>query len=115
MPNVGENGRMRLPPVWSMRRHSRQVSTVPVLSPLTPMPRSGAGNSYTADRLRNLWRSCSVGPGWRSKTGAARVVRGGSWNNNARNCRCAYRNRNQPDNRNNNLGFRCARAHDGVG
>ncbi|MCF1182037.1 SUMF1/EgtB/PvdO family nonheme iron enzyme [Marichromatium gracile] len=40
------------------------------------------------------------------------MIRGGSWNNNARNCRSAYRNRNEPDNRNNNLGFRCARAHD---
>ncbi len=34
------------------------------------------------------------------------VVRGGSWNNNARNCRSAYRNNNQPDNRNNNVGVR---------
>jgi hypothetical protein len=33
--------------------------------------------------------------------------RGGSWNNEARNERCAYRNRNNPDNRNNNAGFRC--------
>ena len=40
------------------------------------------------------------------------VVRGGSWNNNARNCRSAYRNRNEPANRNDNLGFRCAPAHD---
>ncbi|MCP4389822.1 MAG: SUMF1/EgtB/PvdO family nonheme iron enzyme [Gammaproteobacteria bacterium] len=98
-----------------MPRHSRLASTVPVPSPLTPMLRPGAGNSCTAGRLRNLWRTCSVCSGWRSKTGADRVIRGGSWNNNARNCRCAYRNRNQPDNRNNNLGFRCARAHDGVG
>jgi hypothetical protein len=34
------------------------------------------------------------------------VVRGGSWNNNQDNARAAYRNRNNPDNRNNNLGFR---------
>jgi hypothetical protein len=33
-------------------------------------------------------------------------VRGGAWNNTSDNARCAYRNRNQPDNRNNNLGFR---------
>jgi hypothetical protein len=32
--------------------------------------------------------------------------RSGSWNNEARNARCAYRNRNNPDDRNNNLGFR---------
>jgi hypothetical protein len=34
------------------------------------------------------------------------VIRGGSWNNPAGNCRSAYRNRNEPGNRNNNLGFR---------
>ena len=37
------------------------------------------------------------------------VLRGGSWNNNQRNVRVANRNRNDPDNRNNNVGFRCAR------
>jgi hypothetical protein len=35
-----------------------------------------------------------------------RVLRGGSFNNNRRNVRCAYRNRNNPDNRNINNGFR---------
>jgi hypothetical protein len=34
------------------------------------------------------------------------VVRGGSFNNNERNARCAYRNRNNPNNRNRNNGFR---------
>ena len=41
-----------------------------------------------------------------SAEGEYRVNRGGSWNNNAENCRSANRNRNTPDNRNNNLGFR---------
>jgi len=36
----------------------------------------------------------------------ARVLRGGSWNNNRNNARCSYRNRNEPDNFNNNIGFR---------
>jgi formylglycine-generating enzyme required for sulfatase activity len=49
------------------------------------------------------------------KAGAKRVMRGGSWNDEARNCRCACRNWNHPDNRNDNLGFRCARAHDRTG
>lgn len=41
--------------------------------------------------------------------GDNRVVRGGSWNNdNTDNFRCAYRNNNRPDNRNDNNGFRCA-------
>jgi hypothetical protein len=34
------------------------------------------------------------------------VVRGGAFNNHRDNARCAYRNFNHPDNRNNNLGFR---------
>ncbi|MBA2591665.1 MAG: SUMF1/EgtB/PvdO family nonheme iron enzyme [Gammaproteobacteria bacterium] len=37
---------------------------------------------------------------------SGKVVRGGAWNNNRDNARCAYRNRNHPDNRNNNIGFR---------
>lgn len=39
-----------------------------------------------------------------------RVLRGGSWNNNRINCRCAYRNHNDPGNRNNNIGFRVCLA-----
>lgn len=35
-----------------------------------------------------------------------RVNRGGSWNNEARNCRVSNRNDNDPGNRNNNLGLR---------
>ena len=38
------------------------------------------------------------------------MIRGGSWNNNANNCRAANRNRNNPDNRNNNNGFRVCSA-----
>ncbi|MFH7245679.1 MAG: SUMF1/EgtB/PvdO family nonheme iron enzyme [Spirulina sp.] len=34
------------------------------------------------------------------------MLRGGSWINNPRNCRSAYRNNNNPDARNNNNGFR---------
>lgn len=49
-----------------------------------------------------------------SQASANRVVRGGSWNSNARNVRAAYRNWNSPDNRNNNLGFRC-RTHEESG
>jgi len=38
------------------------------------------------------------------------VIRGGSWNNNGSNCRASNRNRNEPSNRNNNLGVRLAAA-----
>lgn len=44
-----------------------------------------------------------------------RVLRGGSWNNNARNVRAACRNHNSPDNRNDNIGFRLVRAQKGIG
>ena len=33
-------------------------------------------------------------------------LRGGSWNNNQDNARAVYRNDNNPNNRNNNIGFR---------
>jgi hypothetical protein len=43
-------------------------------------------------------------------TAPRRVVRGGSWNNNPDNLRSSNRNRNNTDNRNNNLGFRVGRT-----
>lgn len=52
---------------------------------------------------------CSTG---KADKEADRVIRGGSWNNHARNVRAAYRNWNHPEDRNDNLGFRC-RAHTG--
>ena len=42
--------------------------------------------------------------------GGNRVIRGGSWNDNARNVRAANRNGNHPGNANDNLGFRLLRA-----
>ena len=38
------------------------------------------------------------------------VLRGGGWNNNALNVRAPNRNRNAPANRNDNIGFRCAKT-----
>jgi hypothetical protein len=43
------------------------------------------------------------------------VVRGGAFNNNERNARCAYRNHNNPDNDNRNNGFRVCVAAGGGG
>lgn len=43
------------------------------------------------------------------------MLRGGSWINNGKNCQSAYRNNNDPGNRNNNYGFRLALAQCVVG
>jgi hypothetical protein len=40
-----------------------------------------------------------------------RLLRGGSFNNNQRNARCANRNRSNPENRNRNNGFRVVLSH----
>jgi formylglycine-generating enzyme required for sulfatase activity len=40
--------------------------------------------------------------------GSNRIIRGGSWNNNANNLQVGNVNNNNPDNRNNNNGFRPA-------
>jgi formylglycine-generating enzyme required for sulfatase activity len=71
------------------------------------------GNSYaTADSGKaNVWNIQFFGT-FGSKglhCLSIRVVRGGSWNNNDNNCTVSNRNRNNIDNRNNNIGFRLAR------
>jgi|GEM_PF-3039728 len=63
--------------------------------------------------LRQAQVRCSLTP--RSKRRQRRnfrVLRGGSWNNNPSNLRSAYRNHSTPDNRNNNIGFRCVWVED---
>ena len=55
---------------------------------------------------------CAKGPGHK---GSKRVMRGGSWINDARNARSAQRNANEPGNRNQNLGLRLARARGWAG
>jgi len=75
------------------------------------------------DMLGNVWEwtqdtwheryegAPETGVAWKSpEAGADRVIRGGSWGDDTRLCRCAYRSRAQPDFRFSILGFRCARA-----
>ncbi len=53
---------------------------------------------------------CVTLTGGEPRKGQNRVLRGGSWNNDGRNLRSAYRNNNTPDKRNHNVGLRLAEA-----
>jgi formylglycine-generating enzyme required for sulfatase activity len=53
-------------------------------------------------------RVCLIESAFSGRRLSRRVLRGGSSGNQTSNVRSAYRNNNQPDNRNNNNGFRVA-------
>jgi len=73
------------------------------------------------DMLGNVWEWCldgrrdyaeglEIDPQGTTAAGAERVVRGGSWSDEARNCRCACRSQYDPGNRDYALGFRPSRV-----
>jgi formylglycine-generating enzyme required for sulfatase activity len=61
-------------------------------------------DSYDKDFYRK--EEAKVDPENKGKDGDRRVLRGGSWFNDGRDCRAAYRNYIAPDNRINYIGFR---------
>ena len=67
---------------------------------------------WCADGLRSYGEDSVIDPVGPLGPGAGRVIRGGSWNFKARICRCAYRDNGHPGNRDDSLGFRCARAQE---
>jgi Sulfatase-modifying factor enzyme 1 len=72
-----------------------------------------AGNVW--EWVQDAWHDNYESPvkgaaGKADERSVSRVLRGGSWNNHPRNCRAANRNHNDPDNRNNNIGFRVCRV-----
>jgi formylglycine-generating enzyme required for sulfatase activity len=94
----------------------------------THLVRRKAPNAWSLyDMLGNVWEWCADhwhdsyqgapadGTAWLDANpdpGAYRVIRGGSWIDHARYARSAYRQGTEPGNRNDNLGFRCARVQD---
>ncbi len=73
------------------------------------------------DMLGNVWEWCDDGrraydgapvtdPAGSQQTGSSRALRGGSWNASARGVRAAGRVAVTPDDRDDNIGFRCARV-----
>jgi formylglycine-generating enzyme required for sulfatase activity len=65
---------------------------------------------WCADGMRTYTEDTQIDPVGPMGTGAARVVRGGSWDLSARRCRSASRDLNLPGLRVSVIGFRCARV-----
>jgi formylglycine-generating enzyme required for sulfatase activity len=65
---------------------------------------------WCADGKRTYTEETQIDPVGPVATGAGRVLRGGSWNYDARYCRSAYRIDYRPGNQNSDFGFRCARV-----
>src|ERR1043166_3610425 len=68
--------------------------------------RRGVGDWFDTNYYRGSPARNPQGPA----SGEQAVLRGGEWNNNALNVRAPNRNRNAPANRNDNIGFRCAKT-----
>ena len=69
-------------------------------------PCAAAGGFHPLCRCAGIPADIGKEKGGWLKTGNNRVLRGGYYGNSAQYLRSAYPNNNQPDNANNNFGFR---------
>lgn len=79
-----------------------------VTSPVGLFPRSRSLEFGLEDMAGNVWEWCQDKY---SPDSSGRVLRGGSFDLGADNCRSAFRYFWQPDNRNDDIGFRVSRTY----
>ena len=72
----------------------------------------GNVSEWCADGVREYTSEAITDPMGATGAGGDRVLRGGSWNDRARNVRSAYRLAPHPGRRYYGVGFRCARVQD---
>ena len=88
-------------------RHYEYLFNVGEMSECKLQSRVTALTAFLKQGDTLAWRRNFFG-GRREVSGSNRVIRGGSWNNDASNCTSSNRNNNNPSNNNNNNGFRLA-------
>lgn len=100
----GTDGREYPWGAWQPGRCNSHEANVGSTSPVDRFP-DGASPYGVLDAAGNVWEWCAD---WYDASQQARVLRGGSFSNEAQDVRCAFRLRHGPEYRRHDLGFRVA-------
>ena len=96
-------------PLGEYRKETTPVDHFKVANEFGLFDMHGNVREWCANVFRESFsRARPGGTPWYEIEGQYRVLRGGSWRNEPRRCRSAYRNRNLPEFRSNYFGFRVA-------